>query len=75
MKKSVPLDPTEGLCLGTFAGPRGKGVSYERGTPVTLRSEVPVEPRHPQGGARGGGGEERRVGEGGMLGGFTYEPT
>ena len=28
------LDPTVALRLGTYGGPRGGGVSYERGTPV-----------------------------------------
>ena len=27
-------DPTVALCLGTYGGPMGVGVSYERGTPV-----------------------------------------
>jgi len=27
-------DPAVGLCLGPYGGPRGVGVSYERGTPV-----------------------------------------
>jgi hypothetical protein len=29
-----PKAPTVGLCLGPYAGPRGEGHSYERGTPV-----------------------------------------
>ena len=29
-----PQDPTAGLCLGPYGGPRGWAVSYERGTPV-----------------------------------------
>ena len=28
------LDPTVGLCLGTYGDPRGVSVSYERGDPV-----------------------------------------
>jgi len=36
-RNSLPL----GLCLGPYGGPRGVGVSYERGTPVcSLRSET-----------------------------------
>ena len=31
---SPPLDPTVGLRLGPYGGPRGVGVSYERGTRV-----------------------------------------
>jgi hypothetical protein len=27
-------ETTEGLCLGSYGGPRVKAVSYERGTPV-----------------------------------------
>ena len=27
-------DPTLSLCLGPYDGPRGRTVSYERGTPV-----------------------------------------
>jgi hypothetical protein len=30
-----PEDPTAGICLGTYGGLMGLGVSYERGTPVT----------------------------------------
>ena len=29
-------DPTEGLCLGRHADPRGLQVSYERGNPVWI---------------------------------------
>ena len=32
-KTPTPLDPTVGRCLGPYGGPRGVGVSYERGTP------------------------------------------
>jgi len=31
-------DPTVALCLGTFGGSMGVGLSYERGTPVLLVS-------------------------------------
>ena len=31
---SPALDPTVGLCLGPYGGPREVSVSYERGTPV-----------------------------------------
>ena len=35
-KKTHPPseDPTVGLCLGPYAGPRRVALSYERGTPV-----------------------------------------
>ena len=38
-----PQDPTAALCLGTYGDPdpRGVGVSYERGTPVTSVLYVP----------------------------------
>ena len=29
--------PTVALCIGTYGDPRGVGVYYERGTPVTLK--------------------------------------
>ena len=37
-KKTHPKDPTAGLCLGAYGGPRGVAVSYERGTPVEVRT-------------------------------------
>ena len=37
-----PEDPTVGLCLGPYGGPREVGVSYERDTPVC---RTPVSPR------------------------------
>ena len=33
-KNAPPYDPTVGLCLGPYGGPRGVAVSYKRGTPV-----------------------------------------
>ena len=33
-KQRPPWDPTVGLCLGPYGGPRWGAVSYERGTPV-----------------------------------------
>jgi hypothetical protein len=30
-----------GLCLGPYGGPGGGAVSYELGTPVSLRTPVP----------------------------------
>jgi len=30
---AFPEDPTVGLCLGAYGGPRGGAFSYERGTP------------------------------------------
>jgi hypothetical protein len=33
-ENAFPEDPTVGLCLGPYAGPRGRAFSYERGTPV-----------------------------------------
>ena len=33
-----PQDPAVALCLGTYGGPRGVGVSYERGTPPSRGS-------------------------------------
>ena len=39
--KSAPLqDPTVGLCLGSYGGPRGEGGSCERGIPVHLAAEA-----------------------------------
>ena len=38
-KQAPPQDPTVGLCLGPFDGPRGVGVSYELGTPVGVGGE------------------------------------
>ena len=32
--KKPSYDPTAGLYLGSYGGPRGVGVSYERGSPV-----------------------------------------
>ena len=36
-KNASSYDPTLGLFLGTYGGPRGGRVSYERGTPVGSR--------------------------------------
>ena len=33
-RNTPPYDPTVALFLGTYRGPRGVGVSHERGTPV-----------------------------------------
>ena len=33
-KTPPPEDPTVALCRGTYGGPMGVGVSYQRGTPV-----------------------------------------
>ena len=38
-KTPPPEDPTEALCLGTYNGRSGVGISYERGTPVLHRAE------------------------------------
>ena len=35
----TPSDPTVAPCLGTYGDPRGVGVSYERGTPVTSEED------------------------------------
>ena len=35
-----PEDPTVALCLGTYSGPMGVGVSCERGTPVGGSAET-----------------------------------
>jgi len=48
-KTPPPKDPTVGLCLGSYGGPRGSGVSYGRGTPVS-----PAETQPRRGGIRGG---------------------
>ena len=32
--RTLLQDPTVGLCVGPYGGPRGGGGSYERGTPV-----------------------------------------
>ncbi|KAJ1478951.1 hypothetical protein T484DRAFT_2910247 [Baffinella frigidus] len=37
VESASPWDPTVGLCLGPYGGPRGGVVSHERGTPVTQR--------------------------------------
>jgi hypothetical protein len=34
IRNRLPQDPTVGLCLGPYCGPRGGTVSSERGTPV-----------------------------------------
>ena len=57
-----PSDPTVGLCLRPYGGPRGEAVSYERGTPVGAACEdvvqegafCPIEQwlqRHPEAGS------------------------
>jgi len=33
-KLRPPQDPTVGLCLGRYGGPRAGALSYERGNPV-----------------------------------------
>ena len=35
LRTSPPQDPIVALCLGTYGDPRERGISYERGTPVT----------------------------------------
>ena len=35
-KHPPPKDTTVALCLGTYDGPKGVGVSYERGTLVGM---------------------------------------
>ena len=35
-ENATPWDPTVGLFLGSYDGPRGKVFSYERDTPVGL---------------------------------------
>ena len=37
LRNSPTQDPTVELYLGSYGGPRGVGVSYERGTPVVPR--------------------------------------
>ena len=34
IRTASSLDPTVGLCLGPYGGPRGGAISYKRGTPV-----------------------------------------
>jgi len=36
-KPQPPKDPTVGLCIGPYGGPREFAVSYERGTPVEVQ--------------------------------------
>jgi hypothetical protein len=43
-----PWDPTVGLCLGPYGGPRG-AVSYERGAPVTQINICRMKARSHQG--------------------------
>jgi hypothetical protein len=35
-KNALLFDPSVGLCVGSYAGPRGWVVSYDRGTPVQV---------------------------------------
>ena len=60
-KNSLPQDPTAGLRLGPYGGPRGVGVSDERGTPANAAAFAPWLRAHHDGetpppvtGARGG---------------------
>ena len=39
-ENAPPYDPTGGLCLGPYGGPRGGDVSYERGTPVPMQQQL-----------------------------------
>ena len=43
-----PQDPTVGLCLVPYGGPRGVGVSYEGGTPVTPNQQAHRTAKAPQ---------------------------
>jgi hypothetical protein len=36
---ATPLVPIVGPCLGSYCGPRGAAVSYEQGTPASLKEE------------------------------------
>ena len=47
---------TAGLCLGPCGVPIGVGVSYERGTPVTLTHPYEIRPREAEAGTRGSRG-------------------
>ena len=51
-------DPTVALCLGTYGGPNGAGVSYERVTPVAAREGGGGCQKHLS--TRAGGGEVMR---------------
>jgi len=44
-KTPPPQDPTVGLCLGPYGGPRGWAFSYERGTPVGASKQQEPAPR------------------------------
>ena len=39
-KRTFLEDPTAGLCLGSYHGPRGWAFSYGRGTPVCTPNEA-----------------------------------
>ena len=56
MKNCAPQDPTVGLCLGPYGGPRGGADSYELGTPMYMHIrcmyievQVPVHAQNPLG--------------------------
>ena len=40
IKKAFPQDPTVGICLGTYDGPRGKGVFLRERYPYRVRMTV-----------------------------------
>ena len=40
-ENALPWDPTVGLCLGPYAGPRCGAFDYERGTPERLLLQLP----------------------------------
>ena len=44
IKTAPPQDPTVGLCLGPYGGPRGGAVYYDRGTFVSTLERVRFVP-------------------------------